>query len=79
MVKKLKVYNKDNEIVGEEIVNKKGSTKVVINGLKPNTTYPKGTFKVAHDVNGIASELIDVPEFKTKASISISKSLGHKP
>ena len=73
MSTKLQVFDKEGNVVGEAELNKDGTTKVSIHDLEPDTTYPKGTFKVSHVENNAQSELIDVPEFKTKPSKSKSK------
>lgn len=68
MTEKLQVLDQKGNVVGESVRNDEGTSKVTINDLQPNTLYKKGTFKVIH-VNGDGtSDLVDVPEFKTKAS-----------
>lgn len=69
----LKVYDKDGNIVGEAEQNQDGATKVTIHDLEADTTYPTGTFKVAHVNGDEVSEMVDVPEFKTKESKRKSK------
>ncbi|WP_210140382.1 fibronectin type III domain-containing protein [Staphylococcus sp. GDX8P107P-1] len=68
MTEKLQVLDQQGNVVGESVRNEDGSSKVTINDLKPNTIYEKGTFKVTHVNEDGTSELVDVPEFKTKAS-----------
>lgn len=68
MTEKLQVLNQEGTVVGESVRNDDGSSKVTISDLKPNTTYTKGTFKVVHVNEDGTSDLVDVPEFKTKAS-----------
>lgn len=68
MAEILKVFDENDNVVGEAKRNDEGKTEITIKDLKPGTTYKKGTFKVAYENDGVVSELIDVPEFKTKAS-----------
>lgn len=73
MTEKLQVLDQEGKVVGESKRADDGSSKVTINDLKPNTLYKKGTFKVAHVNQDGTSELVDVPEFTTKASRKKSK------
>lgn len=68
MTEKLQVLDQQGNIVGESVRNDDSSSKVTINDLKPNTIYEKGTFKVVHVNDDGTSDLVDVPEFKTKPS-----------
>lgn len=62
MSRNFNVYTKDGTKILERI-----PSPVVITGLKADTVYPKGTFKVsAFDDKLPESKRIDVPEFKTK-------------
>ncbi|WID30809.1 hypothetical protein [Staphylococcus phage HMGUsa2] len=38
---------------------------IVIDNLKPSTTYSQGYFKISWTINGKESDLADVPEFTT--------------
>lgn len=59
----------DNKVVA---VGEKGTGKVHVGGLSPNTDYTAGKIKVAFDKDGEsalsakASDLVDDPAFKTK-------------
>ncbi|ARQ95922.1 hypothetical protein qdsa001_166 [Staphylococcus phage qdsa001] len=64
MEKTLKVY-KDGEVVGTKTAEQTGKTTISISGLTADTTYPKGTYKVAYSNESGESEKVDVPEFKT--------------
>lgn len=66
----LKVYDQEGNVVGQAEQNQDGTTKVTI---EPDTTYPTGAFKVAHVNGDEVSEMVDVPEFKTKESKRKSK------
>ncbi len=63
MVRKLKVYKDDMAVASQE---GEGKTSVTLSNLDADTTYPKGTYKVAWEENGKESKKVDVPEFKTK-------------
>lgn len=66
MTEKLKVYNTENEVVGEAFKSDEGKTSITIKDLEPGTTYPKGTFKIVTETKDGVSEYVDVPEFTTK-------------
>ncbi|AKA61403.1 major tail protein [Staphylococcus phage Stau2] len=68
MSKKLKVYNKEEQLIltSDEVTG--SSVKVTLTDLKPNTTYNKGDFKVSWLVDGQESNKTDVPSFKTLES-----------
>lgn len=45
-----------------------GTNKVTISGLKPDTVYPAGTYKVAfQNAEGVVGEAVGLNEFKTLA------------
>lgn len=69
----LKVYDQEGNVVGQAEQNQDDTTKVTIYDLEPDTTYPTGAFKVAHVNGDEVSEMVDVPEFKTKESKRKSK------
>lgn len=65
MVNTLLVY-KDDEVIKRQQENKDGKTSVVIDGLKSNTDYTKGTYKLAWSNGAEEGHKADVPAFKTK-------------
>ena len=66
MVRTLELY-KDGKKINEQPENENGRTTIRIENLDSNTTYEKGTYKLAWSKNGEVSDLVDVPSFKTKA------------
>lgn len=67
MAEQLKVY-KDDAVVETVDVESEGATTATISGLTEDTSYPKGTYKVAISNEAGESDKVDVPEFKTDAS-----------
>lgn len=76
----LKATDKDSKVVA---VGEKGTKKVSVNGLSPNTGHAKGDYKVAYDVDdksalsSKASDLVDAPAFKTKPIAVTGVALDH--
>lgn len=66
MAKILNLYKDDQLLASEEVTG--DSTKVVIDNLTPDTSYPKGTYQVSFQNDTGESSKVDVPEFKTLAS-----------
>lgn len=64
MAKILNLYKGEELISSEEVTGEK--TTVSVDGLKPGTNYPKGTYKVAFENDSGESEKVDVPEFTTE-------------
>lgn len=71
----LRLY-KDDEVVKEKRKSESGKTTITIDDLDSNTTYEKGTFKLAWKGKEKESDKVDVPEFTTDKigveSISVS-------
>lgn len=65
MVNTLLVY-KGEEVIKQQQENKEGKTSIVIDGLKSNTDYTKGTYKLAWSNGAKEGPKADVPAFKTK-------------
>lgn len=65
MLKKLNVYDSEGTIIktSDEVTG--NSVKVIIDNLKPATSYNDGDFKVAWVVDGKESVKVNVPGFKT--------------
>lgn len=64
MVNTLLVY-KGEEVIKRQQENKDGKTSVIIDGLKSNTDYTKGTYKLAWSNGAEEGPKADVPAFKT--------------
>lgn len=64
MATKLNLYAGDSLIKSVD-KSEEGKTSVLIEELAPNTSYPKGTYKVSFSNDSGESSKVDVPEFKT--------------
>lgn len=64
MADTLRLY-KDDEVVKEKRKSNDGATEITIDNLDSNTTYQKGTFKLAWKGEEKESDKVDVPEFTT--------------
>lgn len=64
MAKVLRLY-KDDEVVKEKRQSEEGKTTLTIDNLDSNTTYAKGTYKLAWKSSEKESDKVDVPEFTT--------------
>lgn len=68
MAKKLVAYNKQGEKLATGEPVESGKATVQLTGLTPETTYAKGDYQVAIDVDGREGSKVDVPEFTTQAT-----------
>lgn len=66
MANKLNLY-KGTELVKSVDANQEGATEVLIEGLKSNTNFAKGDYKVSFSNDSGESNKVDVPNFKTLA------------
>ena len=62
---KLNLY-KGTELI-KSVEKTEGKTTITVEGLKANTDYPAGTYKVSFSNDSGESEKVDVPQFKTNA------------
>ncbi len=65
MSKKLKIYNKNNELLKESPYIEGSIGEITIDNLTPDTEYKEGDFKVCWDINGKESKHVNVPGFST--------------
>ncbi|BAO09405.1 virion structural protein [Staphylococcus phage S25-4] len=65
MSKKLKIYNKNNELLKESPYIEGSMGEITIDNLTPDTEYKEGDFKVCWDINGKESIHVNVPGFST--------------
>lgn len=72
MGKELVVF-KDNEEVA------RGEKEAEITGLRSDTEYKQGTFKVAFEEDGILSDFTDVPGFRTEVKIVEATGINLSP
>lgn len=66
MANKLNLY-KGTELVKSVDANQEGATEVLVEGLKSNTDFAKGDYKVSFSNDSGESNKVDVPSFKTLA------------